>query len=276
MTQFPKYVFPWVVLLAAGVSSAATVVVDTCGQEVANRDQGVLAGDLDCSGTSSPAVVLGRRAALDLAGFTLTGGNFDAVYCARNCIVTGGTLAGAGRNCVRAADGTATLTGMLLNGCGGGARFPAAVEGRSLIISTSTVLSTVGSALWAQKKLSMSSSSVDGCGWVGVHAQRKVKITDSTVADCEFGVSSSRVKLRSSSVTDYGCLGITGGRLRAIDSTVSNSTPGSGSCAAGGGSLDISTARRPRLVDSTCERSHDFSSDPLYVDLPSWDVCSLD
>lgn len=62
--------------------SAQTAVV-SCGQMV--KGDAVLPADLDCSAAPSPALRLGARAHLDLAGHALTGD----VFCVDDCRVTG-------------------------------------------------------------------------------------------------------------------------------------------------------------------------------------------
>jgi hypothetical protein len=72
------------------LSSAAQVPVEvnTCGQVVSG--DGFLAADLDCTGFTGgllgygAAVILSRRATLDLRGFTLRGGEYG-VICAKPC-----------------------------------------------------------------------------------------------------------------------------------------------------------------------------------------------
>src|SRR5262245_55135545 len=106
----------WLPLLAlvvrAGIAVAAApemVEVTTCGQEVPRGAIGYLTADLSCSPTDpSVGVVLGKRAQLDLRGFTLSGG-YTAVSCnppdcgyqpcftrSSRCTVYGGTIDGAG------------------------------------------------------------------------------------------------------------------------------------------------------------------------------------
>jgi hypothetical protein len=80
----------------AETGSAAPLAVTACGQVVAGA--AYLASDLDCTGSSAPGVHLASHASLDLAGFTLSGGDGDGVLCDDRCKVQsdpeGGTISG--------------------------------------------------------------------------------------------------------------------------------------------------------------------------------------
>ena len=74
---------------------AVTISVTTCGQTVSGRAS--LTGDLDCTGLPDPGVRLTSNSTLDLAGFTLSGGDGDGVECEGVCKIIssepGGTIA---------------------------------------------------------------------------------------------------------------------------------------------------------------------------------------
>lgn len=72
-------------LLAATPALAAKIPVTTCGQFY--EGVGVLTGNLDCTGSGAPGVHLGHSSTLDLAGFTLSGGDGDGVLCDDRCAV---------------------------------------------------------------------------------------------------------------------------------------------------------------------------------------------
>lgn len=69
-----RYALPLAILLVCHPGAAAAVDVTTCGQIIQAGETGVLASDLDCSGAGAFAVLLLRRATLDLNGHTLIGG----------------------------------------------------------------------------------------------------------------------------------------------------------------------------------------------------------
>ena len=95
--NYPAIALAGALLLgSAGASSAGTDFV-TCGQIVTGSAR--LVGDLDCTGTTDPAVTLTGSSPLDLQGFTLTGGDAYAVECEASCSVVstppGGVITGS-------------------------------------------------------------------------------------------------------------------------------------------------------------------------------------
>lgn len=81
-------------LLLSGTAYAQAVT--SCGQQVGGG--AFLAGDLDCSAATGPAITL-TGGTLDLRGFTLTGGSGAGVQCLSACRVVsdppGGTITGS-------------------------------------------------------------------------------------------------------------------------------------------------------------------------------------
>ena len=92
--------------------AGAATAVTACGQVYSGS--GMLTADLDCTGLAATAAVRIEGGSLDLQGFTLTGGNLDAVFCTKNCRVfssaPGGMIRGAGNHTVRGAAPGPNLT----------------------------------------------------------------------------------------------------------------------------------------------------------------------
>ncbi len=99
-------------------------------------------------------------------------------------------------------------------------------------------------------------------GAYGIDASKSIQGTDVTVEDAWLvGVSrnESRLDFTRLRVSGSGQHGVTGSSVRLRESELSSN-----------GIADLKTERRPRLFDSTCERSVDLSG------LVPWGVCSLD
>ena len=88
--------------LVSAETALAFVEVDGCGQVVNSNGAAFLAADLDCTGHTGPAVILGNGVSLNLGAFTLTGGDGIGVTCHSTCTVfsqpPGGSVVGSGEH----------------------------------------------------------------------------------------------------------------------------------------------------------------------------------
>jgi len=219
---------------AVGPAMAATAVT-FCGQVV--RGKAFLASDLDCSGTTDDAVILGGGT-LDLRGFTLTGNNSDidcTVHCTRSCKITsdppGGTITGGGVGvCDWPTPGTPDpplrslrVTSVTIDGnVDGGVQ---ANIGRVLI--RNSTLSNNGTGVNADSvfrgRLRVINSTITN-NRNGFKASISAVVKDSVVSGSthDGGRAGEKLVLRRSQVTGSGNFGLTGGaKMRIVDSEIS-------------------------------------------------------
>lgn len=229
--------------LATPAFAQPTVPVTTCGQSIPAKAIGVLTGDLDCTGYAGGdyAVVVGKRATFDLAGFTVTG-----AYTGAGCV-------GLCPN----GNGLCFLQCSIKNGIIEGGDY-SGISGDRVAVENVTIRD---------------------CGR-GIDGGRRVKVIGSTITDNELaGVLGRVISVEASTVTGNGRVGILtspNGSARVKDSTViGNDTspecapPASASC------FDIGSARRPRVINTTCDKSYN----PNDFDLggcDGWCVCAGD
>lgn len=271
MARFRRTTLIASLVFVASVSRAHAIDVTACGQFVPPREVGTLVGDLDCSAVAGPAVSLGKKAKLDLAGHTITGNAASAgVSCTDHCsIVGGGTISGA-EDCVRAVPPAGktlqlVIEGLTVSGCGNGI---AGQSGRPGTKLRAKDLVTTGNTGWGILVASVSGANVTASsnGGPGIVAgSGSVNGQSFTVTGNDLGIGGHSVVLRSSVVTGNGDSGVRAvlGRVTLRGSTVT-----------GHAEVDVGSHRAPRLVDSTCDRS-------AQIELgmpagPPWGVCSLD
>jgi cysteine-rich repeat protein len=228
-----------VVALVAPARAASTEV-NTCGQTVAGDAH--LAADLDCTGFAGDAVSL-LGGTFDLAGFTLTGGQDDAVVCSATCAVTssspGGTITGSQGDGIENGGAEAALTVEDIAISGNGANgvhagpFVAVVRLSRVIVDAN---GADGVQSLAERVFVVDSTLSDngGAGLAdGNGVSKVVSVVGSTVTgNAEEGVTAvgAATILRDSDVMDNGLAGsfagVRGGvaGLRILRSTVEGST----------------------------------------------------
>jgi hypothetical protein len=248
------------------------VEVTTCGQRI--QGAAYISGDLDCSGFSGLYGIIleaGRpRGELDLRGFTVTGPPMTpgaAIRCEGNCDVFGGGsvtggawgIQGVGR--VRVYDTLVFNTGR--NGIDGGP----ATRLFNVVITGSGK-----EAVWGWRQVIRNSTITgNGNGSVPpsptVHGDR-VAVFDSIITGNEgIGVEGVSVRVRDSNVSGNGTSPVCGVTYNCI--------------------FDIGSYRRPRVRDTTCDRSLDSRAcgecngeQPLQeindARIHNWGVCTLD
>lgn len=165
------------VLLARAADAAPVdVLVDSCGQVVPPKAHAHLAADLDCSAyAGNVAVTLGKKATLDLGGYTFTTGGSSGLDCsAGRCTIRNGTV-----------QGSATF---------------GIVAVRSSIESVAVHHGGLGAV--SVDKSTIRDATISGTALIGVHGNSKVKIAGSTITGhAIFGVWVPRVQLVDSTVT---------------------------------------------------------------------------
>ncbi len=178
----------------------AATVVSTCGQIVAAG--GELAADLDCSGFPTAAVVL-EAGMFDLKGFTLTGGDADAIQCVGSCEIfsTGGigSVQGAAGAAINGGTGLLTVSNLDIQGNGGGIYgggfgtdgADVAVHDNgggiycgdiSLRVQDSVVANNLGSGIGAGEcRANIINVDVTGNGGTGIYG-RNIDVSDSDIS----------------------------------------------------------------------------------------------
>ena len=220
-----------------------TVPVTACGQAIPAGTTGVLAADLDCTSYTGGdwGVVVGKRASLDLAGFTLTGG-YTGVGCLGQC---------------PDGNGLCFLQCSIKNGTIEGADY-SGITGDRVTVENVTIRDHGR----------------------GIEGGRRVKVIGSTITGNELaGVFAKVINVEASTITGNGTAGISAivkGSVRVKDSTiVGNDTspvctpPTSVSC------FDIGSSRRPRVTNTTCGKSYN-PNDPDPGGCDGWCVCAGD
>lgn len=227
---------------ALAFAAPPPVEVTTCGQAVPRNTVGYLTADLDCTGYDGApgAVMLGRKATLELRGFTITGGRFTVLcgelrpdrfgdirlYIDSRCTVIGG--GGTVRN--------AEAHGITAN---------------ALTVSSLTVVNAGEEGIHTRQKGLVTDVTVTGSGGQGIRIDRAARVHNSTVTGSgEEGIVSQRkIRISNSTVVDNGT------SLTECDFPWD--------CA------DIASGLRPQVVDTVCNTSRG-------PDRTDWDVCALD
>jgi hypothetical protein len=245
---------------------AAATDVDTCGQEVARGDTGVLVGDLDCSAATGilAAVLIGNHATLQLNGHTITAPP-DADGVVTN-VSRHGTITGPG-----------TIRGGLTNVVSG--------YGHLALSDVSLEDATEGAVQSEPGSLELTNVSVNSLGF-GVSARkilangltvttaqhdcilgRQLRGSDVTVSGCATGISlTSTARVVRLDDRDNVTVGITAKAVLLEDSTVTGNK-------FLGAPLDILTRRVPQLVNTTCDVSRQRIGDAVGA---TWGVCASD
>jgi len=261
----------------------------------------VLVGDLDCSGDLTPAISLEDGAQLDLAGFTLTGGESTGVTCLGDCTIVGGggTITGAQLAGVAAAfadvvvsdvsisgngdsgiaawlKGEVTATNVTTNDNGWGGNGGGGIEARVLVATGCTATGNYRSGFYGEKDVTVSGSTSSG-NRRGVYGHRRIVVNNSTVTNNEHGIYAyKRVEIAGSVVTDNPSGGAWSDRKLVISSSTFSDNSSDPYCLTVPGWLcaDIVSLRRPLVNVVSCETSASFN----YRDdsIGTWGVCAND
>jgi hypothetical protein len=130
--------------------------------------------------------------------------------------------------------------------------------GRRCEVSNGTIDGSTSYAFFGAKAVTVKNVTITNVGQWAIYGDT-VKLTDSTISGSqEIGVLGDSVKLVRTSITGSSNYGITSHRVRLLSSSVT-----------GNGIADLSTLRKPHLVDSTCGKSRDADAHP-------WGVCTAD
>lgn len=243
----------WMTLALALLTPAAhaagplpEVAVTTCGQIVPKKTLGYLTGDLDCTGYDGgdPAILydtdvpvtLGQKAKLDLRGFTLTGGRYTV-----ECIN------------IRA-DRKRHGICEIFNGTLTGATQAALLAENAYVHDLTSTGNGVGLYLLG----------------------KKVTVEDVVVTDnWADGMRLGNAKLRNATVTNNAGNGLTGYKLKIVDSTITGSGTSDFCVSHPGDCFDINAEKfKPKVENVVCGTSGGSSS--LGPPSGTWGVCSLD
>ena len=220
-------------------------MISTCGQVVAPGDPGILTADLVCP-TSDPAVRVFRHGELELDGHTITGGSVRVACPDGGCRVTGpGVLTGGG------------------SGIG--------IDSNGSIFATDVTAQNNAVGLYGVRMRLQNVTATANTSH-GINAFGGVKGSDVTVTDNgDTGLSldfRGNVVITGLTATGNGWAGVICdfGRVKLTDSTVTgNEFPDQFEPPL----LDLFSARRPKLTNTTCDHS-------LGPNGSTWGVCSGD
>ena len=273
---------------------AWAVDVTTCGQVVPENDVGVLQADLDCKGAPrtcsyyantpcvsddvcnhagvgrclSQAVILGKGATLQLNGHTIVadGSSGLGVWCAHPALNVRCTVQGPGE---------------IVGGEIGVGAYRLVIQDVSIhgahqgVVAPTVVVATNVTA--------------DGNGLFGLYAGRLTATNVSASNNANAGIFSPRIRGTGVTTNDNGEQGLVVYRRFKLTGLTAQNNGAGGIYSTGGGllidstvsgnlyegaSLDLLTAHRPVLRNSTCGASAqlDETGEPG----PSWGVCSGD
>jgi hypothetical protein len=226
----------FVVLTISGRAAQAQTPtpVTTCGSVV---DNGYLTGDLDCTGIEAPLFIR-HHGSLDLGGFTLYAGK-GGVWCGNFVPMPSGGFEGNFGKCT------------ISNGVIRDSTF-SAINGKKVIVKNVSILDS-------------GDYGIQGFG--GVPHSDRVEVIDSTIAgSATAGVIATGVVLKNSTVTG-NAIGIVARNAKLRDSSVAENGTNP-ACTTD--CVDLRTTRRPRLKDSTCNRSQVVGGGG------DWAVCTYD
>jgi hypothetical protein len=280
MTNATRWPLTGVAVALCLVGARAALALDAvCGLTVPAGETAVLQADLTCA-TDPVAITLDAASTLDLNGFTLrvsADGAAGVVCVDRACsvvssaaapgIISGESTAEYGifiREDIAA--GEAPLTSMVVNN----------VSVRDF--------KEIGIYATGRGTTTLTNVNVSGCGFEGVNGGQHGRLVVNSVvvndnADGIVGPHSvkgigltlnansgramsnvKRVNLTGLTASGNGIAGLEVGALGLLDSALS-----------GNGQFDVGSVRRPRLRNSTCERSRKLP--PAFG---TWGVCTLD
>jgi hypothetical protein len=253
---------PTVALLAllSSVSPAAALNVTDCGQVVSDGDVGVLQNDIVCSGAEGIGV--GRRATLQLNGFSISGGTVGVRCLINRCTVEGpGEIHDIGACAVSSPQNIGPIRFYL----------------RDLDLHDSQC--GVGPGSGSQAKVFLENVVVrdnvaDGIGGISAHGAGHVRGTNVDVSNNGGrGLFGKQISLEIATIEDNGAAGL----FNWFGVTSLRNVSVTGNDAAGNG-FDVATHKRPKARDLSCGRSVVVPKVPAQPTAcsPSWGVCSND
>lgn len=248
------------------VSSVAAFDITACGTAVPNQSTGTLQADLTCN---APGVTLGKNAALELNGHTITaqGPCVDAEF--RATIRGPGELSGCG-------------TGILSFG-----RVPLKVSDVVIQGSVGDGLEFQGVGIWApraQLTATNVAASNNGNSGMIVHVLKAASVTAN--GNAHYGITEDRGHGNGITVNGNGSVGFVYGSFGSFENLVAmnNGSPNFASGGLTGNQIilrdssvtnnqhfDISGFKKPILVNTTCGTSTGGPNSN-----GSWGVCSND
>lgn len=272
-------------------TTASALDITACGQTVPRGDIGVLQVDLVCSDEITLiAVSLEPNAALDLNGHTISGGG-AGVGCfgpARSCTVRGpGVISGATANGIAAnnAVGRIIVEDVTISDNQYSAVFVPggrAISLKNVVIARNNLgfdgspeqRAHLGAVQWVRRLDVENVIAIDNVALA--FATRNVYGDNVTLIGNYGGFRGMNVRLGNATIADNIGLAMTStrGRVRFVDSTLANNdTAGAG--------VDMLTARKPSLVNTSCGRSQLCRKSTLSAmgctpELATWQVCAND
>ena len=224
------------VLASATAVRSQDVSISTCGQVVPARASAVVANDITCDPTEPFVVQIEDRGSLDRSGFTLIGAK-RGVKCVRKCSV-----------------GSSVGTGTIRDS-GAGINAPSKVLVSNVALENNQY-GVLGD--FRRTQVRGEQVTITGGGF-GIQASL-VRIEGLTVTGSAPGLQVRRAVLDGCQITGCTFDAIRGGSARLANCTLSGNDP-----------VDLELLGRPRLVNSTCERSRRLSNP-----VEDWGVCTND
>lgn len=272
-------------------TTSSALDVTACGQTVPRGEIGVLQADLVCpGGLESLGVSLEPNAELDLNGHTLSGGG-AGVACfgpARSCTIRGpGVISNATASGIAANSGVNRI--IVENVTISDNQYSAVfVPGGRAIRLTNVVIArnnlgfdgspelraNLGAIQWVRRLDLENVTATDNVGLA--FATKNIYGENVTLTGNYSGFRAMNVKLTNLTITDSIGIGMrsTRGRVRLVNSTLANND-------GAGAGVDMLTARKPSLLDTSCDRSQfcrTSDTSPMGCDpeFATWQVCSND
>ena len=263
--------------------------ITTCGIQIPDGDVGTLAADLNCTDPNTPAVQIGHRGTLELAGHAIQGISVDGtssrtvVPCVgKKCTIVGpGSIAGndgssSYGDCVFGPFDSGMLT-MTSNGqgeiavsnCGVGV-----AGGKGKLQDVHAQSNVVGILVFRGVTLRNVTASGNQFGVMG----NKVKAIDLDAdANTRFGVvgygGKGKVRLQDLSATGNGDAGVIGYAVTIKNGTVTGN-------AGYGQGIDVVSVKKPHVTDVACGLSgkigESYVSGPPPLLAGTWGICAGD
>lgn len=256
--------------LVCAANGAAALDITECGQVIPSRETGVLQADLDCPPTPafcihdpsipctsnadcprfscvSAAVIVGRRATLELNGHSLRGGGLATVGCARNCTVVGpGAIEngiGEGFPIAIYAVTRAWISDLVIEGGFAGIFGDATRVGRRIDVNDVAINDTFAYGIFGFHKVVAKNVTANGSGNFGIAGGRLIGDNITTNGNSR-GIGVGRARITNLTALNNLHTGVGAVRLVLKDAT-----------ATGNGTYDVVSQRRPRVTNVTCGKS---------------------